>query len=68
MCNTCSRPTPASVGAGAAGAGAAGGKGMGQDMFARLAGEDNEIDSEELQDLLTATFMKGKDLPVKCVP
>ena len=28
-------------------------------MFNRLAGDDNEIDSEELQDILTASLKKG---------
>ncbi len=28
-------------------------------MFAKLAGADGEIDSEELQDVLTASFSKG---------
>lgn len=28
-------------------------------MFSRLAGADNEIDSEELQDILTASFKTG---------
>ena len=28
-------------------------------MFSRLAGADNEIDSEELQDILTASLSKG---------
>ena len=31
-------------------------------MFQRLAGSDNKIDSEELQDILTATLTKGKPL------
>ena len=29
-------------------------------MFTRLAGTDGEIDSEELQDVLTASFSKGE--------
>lgn len=29
-------------------------------MFSRLAGADGEIDSEELQDILTASFSKGE--------
>ena len=29
-------------------------------MFSRLAGSDGEIDSEELQDVLTASFSKGE--------
>ena len=29
-------------------------------MFTRLAGSDGEIDSEELQDILTASFSKGE--------
>ena len=28
-------------------------------IFSRLAGADNEIDSEELQDVLTASLTKG---------
>ncbi len=28
-------------------------------MFSKLAGSDGEIDSEELQDVLTASFSKG---------
>ena len=28
-------------------------------MFNRLAGDDNEIDSEELQDILTTSLKKG---------
>ncbi len=28
-------------------------------MFTKLAGADQEIDSEELQDILTASFSKG---------
>ena len=31
-------------------------------MFHRLAGDDNEIDAEELQDVLTASLRKGIDL------
>ena len=31
-------------------------------MFHRLAGDDNEIDAEELQDVLTASLRKGMDL------
>ena len=31
-------------------------------MFHRLAGADNKIDSEELQDVLTATLTKGEPL------
>lgn len=34
-----------------------------RDMFHRLAGDDNEIDAEELQDVLTASLKKG----VKCL-
>ena len=30
-------------------------------MFHRLAGDDNEIDAEELQDVLTASLRKGMD-------
>lgn len=30
-----------------------------REMFTRLAGSDNEIDSEELQDILTASLSKG---------
>ena len=29
-------------------------------MFSRLAGSDGEIDSEELQDVLTASLSKGE--------
>ena len=29
-------------------------------MFSRLSGADGEIDSEELQDVLTASFSKGE--------
>lgn len=32
-------------------------------MFHRLAGDDNEIDAEELQDILTASLRKG----IKCL-
>ena len=32
-------------------------------MFSQLAGADGEIDSEELQDVLTASLTKGKVLP-----
>ena len=28
-------------------------------MFSRIAGEDNEVDAEELQDILTASLSKG---------
>ena len=31
-----------------------------REMFSRLAGDDNEIDAEELQDILTASLTKGK--------
>ena len=31
-------------------------------MFNRLAGDDNEIDSEELQDILTTSLRKGTDI------
>ena len=30
-------------------------------MFHRLAGDDNEIDAEELQDVLTTSLRKGVD-------
>ena len=30
-----------------------------REMFSRLAGADNEIDSEELQDVLTASLSSG---------
>lgn len=30
-----------------------------KDLFSRLAGADGEIDSEELQDMLTASFSKS---------
>jgi hypothetical protein len=30
-----------------------------EEMFKRLSGVDGEIDSEELQDMLTAHFSKG---------
>ena len=30
-----------------------------REIFSRIAGADGEIDSEELQDLLTASFTKG---------
>ena len=29
-------------------------------MFSRLAGDDNEVDAEELQDILTASLSKGE--------
>ena len=29
-------------------------------MFSRIAGDDNEVDSEELQDLLTTSLSKGR--------
>jgi len=34
-----------------------------RDMFHRLAGDDNEIDAEELQDVLTTSLKKG----IKCL-
>lgn len=33
-------------------------------MFHRLAGDDNEIDAEELQDVLTTSLKKGTHLPI----
>ena len=33
-------------------------------MFSRLAGEDNEIDAEELQDILTTSLKKGVNVTI----
>lgn len=30
-----------------------------REMFERIAGDDGEVDAEELQDVLTASFSKG---------